>query len=217
MKFFFKKPDLLKKNKKIAVIDLSITKLLDPNQQTYSSNTNLIKKNPKKFNNSLVLKTIKILPNFFLTCGGKNKTNLLLSKIVKKTNLFFLKNEDYLVSNYKEASTILQEIFFKNLNFNSLILNTINLIKPPFVIKAVVLPKKLKKKSKNRYITKIVYKSDSKRVNNAIKQLYYNANNFIENKFVVRLYKSIILTFLEQKNSKLYKLKSSIFKKFFKF
>jgi hypothetical protein len=92
-----------------------------------------------------------------------------------------------------------------------------NLIKPPFVVKSVTLPKKLKKKTKRKYLIKIVYKNENKRLKSAYKQLYYYSNKFNDSNINVRLYKAFMFSFLDWRNSYLFKLKSMVFKKFFKF
>jgi hypothetical protein len=71
------------------------------------------------------------------------------------------------------------------------------LIKPPFVIKSVAIPKKLRKKTKQKYVIKIVYKNENKRLKSSFKQLYYYSNQFPDNRFDVRLYKSLLFSFLD--------------------
>ena len=105
----------------------------------------------------------------------------------------------------------------KNQNYYHIFNTTVNLIKPPFLIKSVSVPKKIKKKIKQKYILKVIYKNDTKRIKNTFKQLHYHSNNFISNTIGVRLYKSILFTFLEGNQSQLFQLKTTIFKKFFKF
>lgn len=92
-----------------------------------------------------------------------------------------------------------------------------NLIKPPFVIKSILVPKKLRKKTKQKYVIKIVYKNETKRLKSSYKQLNYYSNKFPDGLFSVRLYKSLTYSFLDWKNSYLFKLKTMVFKKFFKF
>ena len=74
---------------------------------------------------------------------------------------------------------------------------TTNLIKPPFVVKSILVPKKLRKKTKQKYLVKIVYKNENKRLKNSYKQLYYYSNKFNDGKFETRLYKSIMFSFLD--------------------
>jgi hypothetical protein len=72
-----------------------------------------------------------------------------------------------------------------------------NLIKPPFVVKSILIPKKLRKKTKQKYLIKIVYKNEAKRLKNSYKQLHYYSNKFVDSKFQIRLYKSIMFSFLD--------------------
>ena len=72
-----------------------------------------------------------------------------------------------------------------------------NLIKPPFVIKSMLIPKKLRKKTKQKYLIKIVYKNENKRLKSSYKQLHYYSNKFTDSKFKIRLYKSLTLSFLD--------------------
>ncbi len=105
----------------------------------------------------------------------------------------------------------------KKLNYLYVFTIVSNLIKPPFVIKSMLIPKKLRKKTKQKYLIKIVYKSENKRLKNSYKQLNYYSNKFTDGKFSTRLYKSLTYSFLDWKNSYLFKLKTMVFKKFFKF
>jgi len=72
-----------------------------------------------------------------------------------------------------------------------------NLIKPPFVVKSLAIPKKLKKKTKQKYLIKIVYKNENKRLKSSYKQLYYYSNKFPDCSFKIRLYKSLVYSFLD--------------------
>jgi hypothetical protein len=83
------------------------------------------------------------------------------------------------------------------LNYSHIFSIVTNLIKPPFVIKSVLIPKKLRKKTKQKYLVKIVYKNDTKRLKSSYKQLYYYSNKFTDSKFQVRLYKSLMFSFLD--------------------
>jgi hypothetical protein len=62
-----------------------------------------------------------------------------------------------------------------------------------------------------------MYKGEDKRVKNSYKQLKYYSKKFQDTKFSVRLYKSFMFSLLDWKKSHLFKLKTAIFKKFFKF
>jgi len=91
----------------------------------------------------------------------------------------------------------LDDIIDKKFNYVHLFNVVTDLIKPPFVVKSVVIPKKLRKKTKQKYLIKIVYKSESKRLRNSYKQLCYYSNKFSDNKFGIRLYKALIFSFLD--------------------
>ncbi len=85
----------------------------------------------------------------------------------------------------------------KKLNYLYVFNLVSNLIKPPFVIKSMLIPKKLRKKTKQKYLIKIVYKNENKRLKNSYKQLNYYSNKFTDSKYTVRLYKSLTYSFLE--------------------
>lgn len=85
----------------------------------------------------------------------------------------------------------------KKLNYLYIFDIVTNLIKPPFVIKSILIPKKLRKKTKQKFLIKIVYKNENKRLNSSYKQLYYYSNKFSDSQFKVRLYKSLTFSFLE--------------------
>lgn len=85
----------------------------------------------------------------------------------------------------------------KKLNYLYVFDIVTNLIKPPFVIKSMLVPKKLRKKTKQKFLIKIVYKNENKRLKNSYKQLNYYSNKFIDSKFSTRLYKSLTFSFLD--------------------
>lgn len=121
-----------------------------------------------------------------------------------------------ITNNYVDTSWLLGDAITKRLSSVFIFESTLSLIKPPFVVKSILVPKKLRKKSKKKYLVKIVYKSNNKRVKSALRQLCHYSNKFNDGNFNVRLYKSILFSFLERKNSYLFKLKTTIFKNFFK-
>ena len=135
----------------------------------------------------------------------------------KNLDWFFYQNCNFISDNYPNIKWIVDDLTTNNLNYLSIFNITTNLIKPPFVIKSVAIPKKLRKKTKQKYVIKIVYKNENKRLKSSFKQLYYYSNQFPDNRFDVRLYKSLLFSFLDWKNSHLFKLKTMVFKKFFKF
>ena len=162
-------------------------------------------------------KSFNIFKNFFKQNGLDVKSRVYLSSIIKNFNFFLYNNSDFIITHYPNVRWILEDILDKKLNYTHVFNLTVNLIKPPFVVKSVLIPKKLRKKVKQKYLVKIVYKNESKRLKSTFKQLYYYSNKFTDNKFQIRLYKAISFSFLEWKSSYLFKLKSMVFKKYFKF
>jgi hypothetical protein len=187
----------------------------------FYKNINSLKKNKIKstflVNNEINKINFLGFSKFILKNGVSIKTRLLLSFVLSNFNAFLYKNNKFIFENYPNIKWIVDDVLEKKLNALHIFELVTNLIKPPFVIKSVVVPKKLRKKTKRKYLIKIVYKNENKRLKNAYKQLYYYSNKFNDNKFNVRLYKALVFSFLEWKNSYLFKLKSMVFKKFFKF
>ena len=75
--------------------------------------------------------------------------------------------------------------------------SVIELIKPPFVVKSIAVPKKIKKKTKQRFTIKLVYKNEQKRIRNSYKQLQYHVDNATDSTLKVRLYKTLLHTLLD--------------------
>lgn len=190
-------------------------------KQTTDSTSLFRQVNTKSKNNFLkheYLPTqIQLFSNFFSPKGSLIKNKLLVSKVINKINYSLYYNNAFLINTYPNIKWIIDDIIQKKTNFSYIFSITSNLIKPPFVVKSILVPKKLRKKTKQKYLIKIVYKNENKRLKNAYKQLYYYSNKFNDSNFDVRLYKSILFSFLDWKNSYLFKLKSMVFKKFFKF
>jgi hypothetical protein len=125
-------------------------------------------------------------------------------------------SKNAIMPNYLDTKWLLEDIIQKKSSSLFIFGNTLDLVKPPFVVKSVLVPKKLRKKSKKKYLIKIVYKDNNKRVRSALKQLFHYSNKFNDGSFGIRLYKSVLFSFLDRKNSYLFKLKTTIFKNFFK-
>lgn len=177
-------------------------------------------KKPIFFLENFATNTINTLDDFnkfFLKNGFLLKYKNTFSVVLKNLNFFLYNNSTYFLKTYPNVNWILTNFFEKNLNYTHIFNMTTNLIKPPFIIKSILVPKKLKKKTKQKYLVKIVYRDESKRIKNSFKQIQYFSKKFDNNKFNVRLYKSLLFTFLEWKDSYLFKLKLVVFKKFFKF
>lgn len=181
----------------------------------------LQKKSPKKVNKSLrFIRSNCELNNFlkFLTKNGalvKEKNTMAL--LLENLNYFLYSNTEFIYESYPNVRWVLEDLIQKKLTYIHIFNIVINLIKPPFVVKSILIPKKLRRKTKQKYLIKIVYKNDNKRLKSSYKQLCYFSNKFTDSKFKVRLYKSMMFSFLDWKSSELFKLKSMIFKKFFKF
>lgn len=114
---------------------------------------------------------------------------------------------------------ILKNSFFLNFNFfkiNLILEFLINLLNPIFDIECHDIPKKYKKKSKQQFSFKIKYLNTNLRKKRALKWLYLYSLNFDEKLFFKKIFKSIFFTFLEGKNSFLYKKKIQIYKKVIK-
>lgn len=158
---------------------------------------------------------IQFTKHFFKN-GSLLKYKLYLSNVSQRFQYFLYKDFFTFLKDYPHMQGIMENFFEKNLNFLEIFQLTTNLIKPPFIMKSVNIPKKLKKKSGIKYLIKIVYRPECKRLNNAFKQLHIYSNSLQDNTFEIRLYKAILYTFFEWKDSMLYKNKVLIFKKFLK-
>jgi hypothetical protein len=155
--------------------------------------------------------------NIFHSRGSLVSKKHTLSTVFTNLNLFmYSATQKTITNNYVDTSWLLGDAIIKRLSSVFIFESTLSLIKPPFVVKSILVPKKLRKKSKKKYLVKIVYKSNNKRVKSALRQLCHYSNKFNDGNFNVRLYKSILFSFLERKNSYLFKLKTTIFKNFFK-
>ena len=161
--------------------------------------------------------SIQYFNKFLIKNGLFTKSKHVLAYVFKNFNYFFYFNKQFLFTNYPDQKWIIEDMIDKKLNYLYVFIIVSNLIKPPFVIRSTLIPKKLRKKTKQKYLVKIVYKNENKRLKNSYKQLHYYSNKFLDSKFSTRLYKSLVFSFLDWKNSYLFKLKTIVFKKFFKF
>jgi hypothetical protein len=160
---------------------------------------------------------LKHFTKFILNNGALIKGKKLISNILLNFNLFFYNNYNYVFDMYPTIKWLIIDLVEKKLDSSYVFDKIIDLIKPPFIVTSLKVPKKLRKKIKKKYLTKIVYKSEIKRIRNSYKQLYYFSKKFTDTNFKVRLYKALMFSFLDGKNSELFKLKLSIFKNFFRF
>ena len=194
MKFFF-----FKKYKLWPVSRKNIHTIIKYNQQNI-----IFKKN--YFNDYL---------NFFFKNGLKKKIKL---QLLKSFNFFFLffYNNNNIWENFQKNINILKNSFFLNFNFfkiNLILEFLINLLNPVFDFLCYNKPKTYKKKSKVGFFFKLKYLNYNLRKKRAIKWLYLYSLNFNDRLFFKKIFKSIFFTFIEGKNSFLYKKKIQVYKK----
>jgi len=134
--------------------------------------------------------------NFFFKKGLKKKYKKFLSFVILNFNYFIASNYDYIKNSYPSINSLLSEMLFQGAFYNIAIEPLLVMLEPPFVVKTVPTTKKMKKKTKKKFLIKIVYLKSDKRLNSSIKQLHYYMESFEDSKFKVRLYKSILITFL---------------------
>ena len=186
-------------------------------QKTYKASKTLVSKHFFETSTQIELFQKSNFFKFFCKHGLGLKNRLHLNMIAKNLTYFFFFKKNFIFENHQQVAGVLENMLNKKLNFNFFFMTLINLLKSPFIVKSISVAKKLKKRTKKRYITKIIYSNDLKRTRNTYKQLMYYSNDFLDTKFNIRLYKSLMFSFLEWKNSQLYKLKVAVFKKYFKF
>lgn len=166
--------------------------------------------------NLLGKSSVQLFSQHIAINGGLLKNKILLSRLFKNFNYLVYNNSSWLYSQYPTLSNLIENILFKKYNYLYSFDHILNLVKPPFIVKSVNVPKKIRKKTRVKFITKIVYRNESKRMGSAFKQLFYYSNKFFDSKFEIRLYKALSLSLFEWKNSHLFKLKTMIFKKYLK-
>jgi len=134
---------------------------------------------------------------FLAKSGGLVKEKYNLSLLLTNINYLIYTKTSFLYDSYPNIRWIIEDLIQKKLTYLHIFSIVINLIKPPFVIKSIIIPKKLRKKTKQKYLIKIVYKNDNKRLKSSYKQLYYYSNKFSDSRFNIRLYKSLMFSFLD--------------------
>ena len=200
MKFFFSK-----KYKIYTIKNINFYNKLP--ELVISSESNFSKLN--YFNNYV---------NFFFKNGLKKKIKLQLLKSFNFFFLFFTTNSIQW-TNFQDNINILKNSFFLNFNFfkiNLILEYLINLLNPIFDVECHNIPKTYKKKSKKNFFFKLKYLNYNLRKKRALKWLYLYSLNFNDRLFFKKIFKSIFFTFLEGKNSFLYKKKIQIYKKIIK-
>lgn len=194
MKFFSLKITNFFKNKSINLLD-------------YSNNNNLVINTQKNYLNDYI--------KFFLKNGFKKKIKL---QLLKSFNFFFFffnsNNTEYL--NFQKNIDILKNSLFLNFNFfkiNLILEFLINLINPIFDIVCYNTPLKYKKKSKKNFFFKLNYLNVQSRKQRALKWLYLHSFTFNDKMLSRKVFKSVLFTFLEGRQSFLYKKKIQIYRK----
>ena len=170
------------------------------------------------YNNLSVFITKKLLNsyvNFFFKNGLKKKIKL---QLLKSFNLFFLffSNNDISWDIYQKQIFILKNGFFLNLNFfkiNIIFKYLVHLLNPLFDLSCYNIPqsKNRRQKKQNGHIYKFKYLKVERREKRAIKWLYLYSLNFNDKLFFKKIFKSLFFTFLDGKNSFLYKKKIQIY------
>ena len=156
--------------------------------------------------------------NFFFKNGLKKKIKLQLLKSFNFFFLFFLSNNTQW-NNFQGNIDILKNSFFLNFNFfkiNLILEFLINLLNPVFDVECHNVPQTYKKKSKQNFFFKIKYLNYKLRKKRSLKWLYLYTLDFNDQLFFKKVFKSIFFTFLEGKNSFLYKKKIEVYKKVIK-
>ena len=161
---------------------------------------NIIRINPNSLVSKYNFKTkenyLDNYVNFFFKSGLKKKIKLQLLKSFNFFFLFFLSNNTQW-SNFQGNIDILKNSFFLNFNFfkiNLILEFLINLLNPVFDVECHNVPKTYKKKSKKNFFFKIKYAP----------------------RRGVEILKTYFFTFIECKNSFLYKKKIEVYKKVIK-
>lgn len=152
--------------------------------------------------------------NFFLKNGLKRRYKNFLGFAIFNFNNFVITNSEFINSNFNQIGFLIQEMFKKKHFFGLIFDFLLELIESPLYVKSKTIPKNLKKKirTKQKYLLKIAYLDKDKRLKNSFRQLHNYSKMFDDSNFKIRLYKSLLYTFLEHKESYIYKLKYSFLK-----
>jgi len=134
---------------------------------------------------------------FFVKDGSLLKYKEVFGCVFNNLNFFLNFKRGFIFQNFKDTYFLLESFFKKKNNYICLFDVIINLIKTPFVVKSITLPKKIRSKTKQRYVLKIMYKNEFKRLRNSYKQLQCSTDSLFESKFSTRLFKVLLYTTLE--------------------
>ena len=201
------------KNYKTDINDYYV--ITDINYKVFINNNFLKKKKSFSLNKNkpIILNNnrsnVDKLINVSFSCGKKlkflnylnNLNNTFYYSFIYKSLFFQNRFENYMLFyNFSKEND-----FFFNLNF--ILNNIVNLNESIFNIKVVKLNKKLKKRFKKKFDFEVKYLRKHKRSLNVFKSLHLYSNSFNYYKYYERLLASLLLTFLNQKDSKIYKRK----------
>ena len=141
--------------------------------------------------------TICQYTKFLIKNGQLTKSKLGISIILKKFRLFLDNNGCDIIGTYPIVRWVTSDLLFLKVSPVAMFNAVINLVKPPFVVAVKVVPKKLKRRIKNKFTSKIVYKDEIQRIKSSFKQLQYYSQQFADANFKVRLYKALMFSFLD--------------------
>lgn len=184
-----------------------------------------IKFNHKKkisLKNTLVVTTNQQLFDLFVRFIFKNGMKKFQKlQLLKAFNYFFFifKHDNVVWDGLNSQISVLKQSFFKDSNFfniNFILYWLTNFLNPIFDINCYAVPKKYKKKLKKNYFFKLKYNYFFSRKKITFKWLCIYSNNFNDRSVVKRLLKSLFFTFINGKNSYLYKKKMYIYQQFLK-
>lgn len=162
------------------------------------------------------LNLFDLLVKFIFKNGLKKSSKI---NLLKAFNYFFLpfRTNNIIWEGLTNQINILKQSFFKDINFfnvNFILYWLTNFLNPIFDINCHAVPKKYKKKLKKNYFFKLKYNYFSSRKKISFKWLHLYSNNFNDRSLTKRLLKSLFFTFVNGKNSYLYKKKIYIYSKF---
>lgn len=160
---------------------------------------------------------LKKFTKVFMRDGNFKKTNYLMSSVFTLFKNYFLRSTFFkrsLRTIGKKINIFDNEMAFYK--FNDLIYYLGKFIACAYSVSAIPIPKKLKrKKKKAKFIFKLKYVRTQIRERVAMKWLKHSVLYYNNRKILIKLYKSIVNTCVEGKNSNLFKKKLHLYKKIF--
>lgn len=160
---------------------------------------------------SSVSKLLSIITRRGLKLSATNKLNLVDSDL-RNLLIFFNTSAEELDGSYYSIFYANKEFnLFKNLD--NILEFTFEILYSIFEVRVITLnKKKQKKKDKIKYSREFFYLTPAKRKKYFLKNIYLYASRFGNTKHSERLLNSILLTFLHQRNSFLFKKKIYCYK-----